>query len=133
MCFNWKVIAGLSAVGLGIWVVAPNVIGVALPLLVVLACPISMLLMMRGMGGGQCATRPAGAVRAEQQAALRPESTRLTRDAQLVELKAQLAKLQRQQQAIAREISGLEATSIPAEMGREPVSHSSNGRLQSRA
>lgn len=106
MCFNWKVIAGLSAVGLGIWVVAPNLIGGALPLLIVLACPISMLLMMRGMGSGQCATRPAQ----EQQTAL----AGLTRDEQLVELKAQLAKLQGQQQAIAREISGLEATSASA-------------------
>ena len=125
MCFNWKVIAGLSAVGVGVWVVAPNLIGVALPLLLVLACPISMFFMMRGMGGGQCATRPGQ----EQQAAL----AGLTRDEQLVELKAQLAKLQGQQQAIASEIGGLEATNIAADNGREAVSHTNNGRVQSRA
>ena len=125
MCFNWKVAAGLSAVGLGIWVVAPNYIGAALPLLIVLACPISMLLMMRGMGGGQSATQ------AGQQP--QPGSAGLTRDEQLVELKAQLARLQVEQQAIAREISGLEATSISAADGRETVSQTSNGRVPSRA
>ena len=129
MCFNWKVIAGLSAVGVGVWVVAPNLIGVALPLLVVLACPISMFLMMRGMGGGQCATRPGQ----EQPAALRSEGARLTRDEQLVELKAQLAKLQGQQQAIAHEISGIEATNIAADNGRETVAPTNNGHVQSRA
>lgn len=121
MCFNWKIIAGLSAVGLGIWVVVPNVIGAALPLLVMLACPISMLVMMRRMGGGQCATRPV-----QEQAALHSEGTRLTCDEQLVELKIQLAKLQRQQQAIAREISELEATSLPAAQGLEVVLHTNN-------
>jgi hypothetical protein len=58
ICLNWKVVAGLATVGLGIWIVAPNLVWAAVPILVVLACPLSMLFMMRGMGGVQCATRP---------------------------------------------------------------------------
>lgn len=49
MCFNWKVLLGLAVVGLGIWVVAPNMVLTALPLLLLAACPLSMLGMMWGM------------------------------------------------------------------------------------
>src|SRR5712692_6335392 len=35
MCLNWKVLAGLAVVGLIVLVVAPQFIGVALPLLLV--------------------------------------------------------------------------------------------------
>lgn len=49
-CLNWKVVTGLIAVGLGVWVVAPGAIGAALPFLVLLACPLSMLVMMGAMG-----------------------------------------------------------------------------------
>jgi len=58
LCLNWKVVAGLAVAGLGIWVAAPNLVWAALPVLVVLACPLSMLFMMRGMGGSQRATPP---------------------------------------------------------------------------
>lgn len=49
-CLNWKILAGLAVVGLGVWLVAPGAIGVALPFLVLLACPLSMLVMMGAMG-----------------------------------------------------------------------------------
>ncbi len=49
MCFNWKVVAGLAAVGFGVWAIAPGIFGAAGPLLIALACPLSMLFMMRGM------------------------------------------------------------------------------------
>src|SRR5205823_5658510 len=58
LCLDWKVVAGLALVGLGIWVVAPALVWVALAVLAVLACPISMLLMMRGIGDAQCAVQP---------------------------------------------------------------------------
>jgi hypothetical protein len=51
MCLNKKVIAGLAVTALGIHLFAPNVLAVALPLLIVAACPLSMLLMMRTMSG----------------------------------------------------------------------------------
>src|SRR5207249_8449136 len=82
ICLNWKVVAGLAVVGLGVWVIAPNLVWAAVPVLVVLACPFSMLLMMRGMGSAQCATqieqeyRP----RAEQLAQLRARHVAFTRE-----------------------------------------------------
>lgn len=52
MCFNRKVLLGLGAVSLGMLAFAPQLFSRALPLLLVAACPLSMLLMMRGMSGG---------------------------------------------------------------------------------
>ncbi len=50
MCLNWKVLAGLAVVVVGIWIVAPQFALSALPVLLVLVCPLSMLFMMRSMG-----------------------------------------------------------------------------------
>ena len=41
---NWNVITGLAAVGPAVWMLAPNLTGATLPLLLVAACPLSMLL-----------------------------------------------------------------------------------------
>ncbi len=50
MCFNKKVLAGLGAVGVGIFVLAsPSAAVRALPFLLMAACPLSML-VMGGMG-----------------------------------------------------------------------------------
>lgn len=49
-CLNWRVIVGLALVGAATFVVAPRFALAALPVLVVLVCPISMLFMMRSMG-----------------------------------------------------------------------------------
>lgn len=51
MCLNWKVLAGLAAVGVGIWAVAPGTLAAALPLLLLAACPLSMAIMAFGMRG----------------------------------------------------------------------------------
>lgn len=54
MCFDWRVLLGLGAVGVGVWTFAPEAIGAALPLLLVAVCPVSMLVMawmMRGSMG----------------------------------------------------------------------------------
>lgn len=50
MCFNWKVIAGLVAGAIGVYILAPQLVLGALPLLLFAICPLSMLLM-HGMGG----------------------------------------------------------------------------------
>ena len=58
MCINWRIVGALSLVALAVFAVAPNLLGAALPLLVLAACPLSMLLMMRAMqGGGRCESR----------------------------------------------------------------------------
>jgi hypothetical protein len=67
-----------------------------LPILAVLACPLSMLFMMRGMGGSQRATPPGP----EQPSA----GAHRLHDGQLVDLRARHA-------AIAQEIAALESAS----------------------
>lgn len=64
-CLNPKVIAGLVAVGLALWLFAPASGLAALPLLAALVCPLSMAVMawrMRRGGSGATpnATAPAG-------------------------------------------------------------------------
>jgi hypothetical protein len=57
MCLNWKVIASLATVAVGILVVEPQLAARALPFLLLAVCPLSMLLMGGMMMGGQNATQ----------------------------------------------------------------------------
>ncbi|MGH2683402.1 MAG: DUF2933 domain-containing protein [Actinomycetota bacterium] len=95
MCLNWRVLAALAVVGAGVWIVAPNLLAGIVPLLLVAVCPISMLLMMRGMQG------------------TRPESTKapgVDHDGRerLAHLKRELSSIQAQEEAISRDIRRLE-------------------------
>lgn len=49
-CLNWRVVVGLALLGAATFAVAPRFALAALPVLVVLVCPLSMLFMMRSMG-----------------------------------------------------------------------------------
>ena len=51
-CVNKKVLAGLAVVALATLVAAPNLFLSLLPLLLLTACPLSMLFMGRAMMGG---------------------------------------------------------------------------------
>jgi len=52
MCINWKVVAGLVVVALGLLALgSPSLARAALPYLLSAVCPLSMLLMMKSMGG----------------------------------------------------------------------------------
>ncbi len=105
MCMNWKVVGGLAVIGLGVWAIAPNLIGAAAPLLLLAACPLSMIFMMRGMGtmgGNQSAAQPAQASQ--------PTLVGGTREEQLAALKAR-------HEAIARAIAQMENERTPP---REP-------------
>lgn len=130
MCFNWKVLAGLAAVGVGIYVVAPDMVVGALPLLLLAACPLSMLLMGRSMAGGQCSTQtqePAPPERAGQ-----PVAVQLTRAEQLAELKAQMTVLEVRQQAISRAIADLEIDGGTAVREAEAVAQAADERVRDR-
>ncbi len=50
-CLDWRVLVALALVGLGIWLLAPGAVAAVLPALVLAACPLSMVLMMRMTGG----------------------------------------------------------------------------------
>ncbi len=51
MCLNGKAVAALGVIAVAVWVLAPGFFWAALPILVLAACPLSMLLMMRGRHG----------------------------------------------------------------------------------
>jgi hypothetical protein len=52
MCLNKKVLLGLGAAAVGVLLLAPQWLGAALPLLLLAACPLSMVFMMTAMRGG---------------------------------------------------------------------------------
>ncbi len=88
MCLNWKVLAGLAVLGVGIYAVAPNLAAAALPILLLAICPLSMLFMMKGMQGGQGTSRAGEADP--------------TREERLARLKAQHASLDEEIGALER-------------------------------
>jgi len=103
-CIDWKVIAGLAAVALGLILFQPRLFTAALPVLLVAACPLSMLLMMWGMRGmAQPTPTPT---MAPQPVADR----KLTPHEQIAGLRSQLSDLQSAQLAITDQIRSLEAS-----------------------
>jgi len=112
MCLNWKVIGGLTVVGLGIWLAAPNLLAAALPVLLIAVCPLSMLLMMKAMGGGQHSSQPADA---KTDARVAPSR------------EVRIAELQAQRETLDSEITALEAEETDAR-GAAPVAESGEGR-----
>jgi len=80
-CLNRKVLMGLAAVGLGVWLFAPNVLGAAPPLLLFVACPLSMVFMMRGMSRADSKCQTGRAPGAEE------------RDVEIAHLRAEVDQL----------------------------------------
>lgn len=88
MCVDWRVLGGLALAGVGIWLYAPQLLGAALPLLFVLICPLSMVVMMwmmRGSMGTQGSQHSA----TDRLAALEQEQARL--NAEIARARAELA------------------------------------------
>lgn len=77
-CFNWRVYAGLGAVALVVAAFQPALALPALAVAVMLACPVSMWLMMRSGQGAQCGTPTRE--RDAEVARLRSEIDTLKRD-----------------------------------------------------
>jgi hypothetical protein len=103
-CADWRVVAILVAVGAGVAVFAPNLIAAAIPLLLVAACPISMLVMMRTMGGQQSNASPK----------LDPGAVDRT-----AQLRRQLAATRLEQQQLERELARIEsADRVPRDEAR---------------
>ena len=124
ICLNWRVVAVLGAAGLGIWALAPQLLTQFAPVLLVLACPLSMLFMMRSgsqQGGIACAmpngknTVPGEAVHAT------PSPFAGSREAQVAQLKADLAQAREHQESIAYRLAELETAGFPAVREAEGV------------
>jgi hypothetical protein len=104
-------------VGLGVALVAPGLVGAVLPLLLVAACPLSMVLMMWGMRGMTGTRGDSCAVEPDKAPGRTGDAT--TRDGRIRELGSQLADTQARQEAIAEELARLEADEAGVQaMGR---------------
>src|SRR6266581_6298307 len=101
-CVDWKVVAGLAAVAVGVFLVQPRLFISALPVLLVAACPLSMVLMMWGMRSMGQSAPPliAPPLMADRQ--LNPHE-------QIARLRSQLTELQSPQAGITDQIRSLEA------------------------
>lgn len=88
-CLNWKVVAALAAVGVALWLAVPGA-AAALPLLVLLACPLSMLVMMRAM-------RSAGSSRIDGTSCRREPRPEVS---DIADLRAQVAALRAERNAV---------------------------------
>jgi hypothetical protein len=100
-CLNWKVIGGLTATGVGIWFLAPHLLAVAFPFLFVAVCPLSMLLMMRGMSPGRSPAAREPKIGKPVGVGVEPES--------VDDLRARLDEAEREQKALSQEIDEREA------------------------
>jgi hypothetical protein len=93
MCLNWKVLAGLAATGVGVYLLAPDLVFAALPILLLAVCPLSMLLMMWGMQPSQ----------EQNQQTPQESDVGLTREERIAQLRSEQAALADQLGTLERE------------------------------
>lgn len=105
-CYDWRVITALAAVGGGVVLFAPSLIGAALPLLIVAVCPLSMMIMMKTMGGHDQNATPAAAAQPMDR---------------VEQLRTELAASRLEQQRLARELEGLETPAAAAVRPTQPT------------
>ena len=86
MCLDWRVLTSLGLIAAGILVFAPQYFAAALPLLVVLVCPISMGVMFWMMRGQMRPARPSSP--ADRLAALEHEKSAL--QTEITQVRAEL-------------------------------------------
>jgi len=58
-CIDRRVLIGLAVLALGVFLLDPGLLRSVLPLMLIAICPLSMLFMMRSMGGHQSSQEPA--------------------------------------------------------------------------
>lgn len=109
-CLNPKVLAGLAVVGLVIWVTQPQLIRSILPVLFLLACPLSMVFMMRAMGGSSEKRSARADLPVTPEPVDRPS-----------ELRERLARARAEEEVLQSELVRLEAEETIAGDDREPL------------
>jgi len=107
-CFDKRVWIGLGVLAAGLLIVNPRAGWVALPVLAGLACPVSMLFMMRGMrpGTGSASAAPAGEPEADGD-----------RAAEIARLRREIRQLRAQ----AGDVTRVAADADPAAGARDAV------------
>ena len=124
MCVNWKVVAALAVVGLIVGVVAPRLLLGAIPLLILAACPLSMLFMMRSMQGGHSSPQPLQVGPSQIEG--------LTHEEQIATLKAQLASTRAHLEARERETAEQERSGESKQPRDEAVTYAVYKQNESR-
>lgn len=79
LCYEWGVLTALAAVGAGVFVFAPGLVAVAVPLLLLAACPLSMLVRMRAMDATDRHAAPNAPAAPDRMTAARSELADLDR------------------------------------------------------
>lgn len=59
LCLDPRVLLTIALGGVAVVIIAPELVAATIPLLVVAACPLSMVLMMRSMGNTSSVPNPA--------------------------------------------------------------------------
>lgn len=111
MCLNWKVLAGLATVGLGVFLFEPQLFVRAFPVLLVAACPLSMIVMMWGMRSGVSPSAPEQATASAKSAGPYPA----TAEPSAADLRQQLADLEARQAQMVAKLNSLQSSSGAAD------------------
>ena len=98
-CFNPKVLGGLALTALAVFLFAPGASSAVLPLLVMAACPLSMVLMMRAMSGGQNSSRGSHAGQEHQTDAPGVGSSMSAAETEIARLRAEVDQLKAEKAA----------------------------------
>jgi len=101
-CIDRRVLIGLAVLALGVFLFDPGLLRGILPLMLIAICPLSMLFMMRSMGGHQSSQEPA--VKGSGAGNDQPDVSSLRRE---------LAELSAKQAWISSQINDLEASQAP--------------------
>lgn len=106
--FNWKVLAIVAAVAIGLLIATQNAVAGVLPiLLLVLICPLMMLFMMGSMGHTAGSDHHHTATAGDM-----PDLKGLTHDEQVRVLRGELTRMAWRQEALRRDLEQLEAERV---------------------
>ena len=116
ICIDKRVIGGLAIAGVGVLILAPQLMIAALPILLIAICPLSMLLMGKAMMSGSLRM---GAPAPESIEAAYRAVPSLDRDQEVAVLHAQLQAMSDQQAMLADQLAQLQTGPRPTSIGAD--------------
>jgi len=112
MCLNPKVLAVLGVTAVAVFVFQPRLLSVALPVLVLALCPLSMLAMMWGMRQSSSSGTSA--------------SSSIAPGARLAYLRAELARVETERIRISAELDAAQSAPVPEIKPQEGLGQKAN-------